>query len=803
MNNNADINPSTTTTSSTTLFVNDAAEKTQSVRAVTLDSSLAVVPTDLASIRDFMSKPYQISAFPITSSDIRNSVALTVRVFDYVYGSSVPNVWKNKMSGYNLIRGTACLKIVLNAQPFQAGRLLLHFLPNERDFSVQNTGYTKIHNTFLCSKTQQPCVEFDIQDGTATLEVPYIAPELWFSRTNGYDWGTFYLSILSPIASSASATVNATAFLSFKDFELAAPIYGPESGVTAHQKKERAREKPVGIASSFMGSLSKTADILVGVPIIGEYASVFSTVAATASTILSWFGWSRPIDSAKSLTVKQHPQYQGFNFNGSNASDVLAMDSMNQLDAMNDFAGSHVDEMSFSYLKTIPAYIRNFSWSTSNNAGLSIFRINADMSSLTESSSVPSGTGNAYVSASPPFVFLSRYHRYYRGSVILTLKIVKTQFHSGRLAVSFTPSTSNIPTGNQQSTYVYRDIIDVSQSDTFSFTLPYMHPAPFLSTGWNDNSEGSESIFGTFDITVLNPLVAATTVSTSVDILVYASAGPDFTLSALSSVTLPIYKPEMNTDFPRVEGPIGDSSIAQPSTAPHSLCTGEVFLSVKQLYQLLRPMSVLGYNLPTADTPVAGFTSYRIYPFANSIPVVNPVSFSAPSLELAAMCCDYISELSHGYAYSRGGVRVVDPRSSLPSGTSSTTSAYLSPTGGPTQSYISSASNFPSLINVISASTGNFLSPLSVRTTQTGSIDTIVPHYGRTPMRLNYPIYYGSAAVPIGPDVPDTMLNVAYPTPASSNRLFPFAMRSGADDYATGYFLGFPPFVTALIAEEV
>lgn len=111
----------------------------------------------------------------------------------------------------------------------------------------------------------------------------------------------------------------------------------------------------------------------------------------------------------------------------------------------------------------------------------------------------------------------SRYFYVWRGSVKLRMKIVKTQYHSGRLEIIWVP-LGTITAGFQRDT-VYREIVDIRSTNEFEFTVPWVSDRPWRGTG--------DSI-GHFYIRVLNPLKAPSTVSSDVKLQTFLSAGPDF-----------------------------------------------------------------------------------------------------------------------------------------------------------------------------------------------------------------------------------------------------------------------------------
>lgn len=790
LNNSGTAMVETTTTSATTTFVNDKAEKMQRIRDAMIDTSMSVDQTDDNSIGLFMAKPVLIQSLNWTSSDGASAILGSYRVSDYLTGSSVPPIWKNKISGYNLFRGTAVLKIIVNAQPFQAGRLLIHFLPQEREMSAYSSLYVSLHNYGRTGRSMQPCIEMDIADGVATLEVPYVSPVLWYRRVNGFDWGTFYITVLSQLASATTTTVSVKVYMYFKDFECAAPIYGPEmdAKLGALQVKERRKVKQAGVVSTFFDAVSKPFDLLRGVPVIGTTTGLVADATKKVSEVFALFGWSRPLDQRGAAVFKQHPQYQGFNFNGTNSVDMLAMDSLNQVQPMENFAGSGIDEMSFSYLKRIPAFFQEYIWTTSQNSGDSIVSYTLYPANLVRPATSTLGFKTYTLGHGSPFVYLSRYFRYWRGSIVVTIKVVKTQFHAGRLQIAYTPATSTgVPTTLDQENYVYRDIIDVRESDTYSFTLPYMHSAPFLNTGWIA-AEGEEVSMGTLSIRVLNPLLASSTVASSVGLLVYFSGGEDFQLAGLSSVNAPVFSPEMNTDAPRVIGPIADAPYPEQSIVPFALCTGELFTSVKQLYQCLRPINVAPYTQDSDNNGV------QIFPYITGIPNKDAISV----VQVSTLYGDYLSELVPGFVYSRGGVRYT-----VPGVTEGNSYEWLSSdvNGDPiTSSTLAPAPNaFDASVAAIGTTVPSMLAPQAVRYGKSSTVDVICPHYGQTHSRLNYISALNSAyTVPATLDSPDYALNIVTPKQTGAFKMGGNVYRAGADDFCTGYFVGFTPFLLGI-----
>lgn len=779
--NNSHIVGDASVVTATTQFLDSSPPDTIVIRE-TRDNSLTIGPIDSSDIKTFMAKPVLLSTFTFDSTVAAGAAIFAYDIEGLLVGALAKKIWVNKLSGYRLMRGTAVIRIVINAQPFQAGRLILTFLPQFSNFNAYSTTYNAMHNANVTTLTQQPNVEVDVRDGVAEIEAPYVGPANWYSREEGFGFGRVSCYALSPLRSAASTSVDVAVYAYFKDFEVTAPQFGPEMNAPLTKKSaaERTRTRKAGVVSNFLDAVAKPFDLLRGVPIIGSNAGLISDATIQVSKVFSMFGWSRPIDMRPPTALRLQPNYQNFNYNGQNISDVLSLDAASQVAPMDNFGGAGIDEMSFNYLKGIPALYTNFSITTSQASGTLVFSQTIELPSFVREVGTSGPASSVYTTGyAPPFVFLSRYFNYWRGGIVITLKFVKTQFHSGRYEIVYTPSPiASGVSADTENPYILREVVDISVDDTFSFIVPYYSEVPWQMSGWRPYDAANDTN-GLLKINVLNKLVASSTVSSTVDVLVYANAAEDFQLSGLIGVTKPIFVPEMA--LPRVIGSIADGKQPDVTIDPSALCGGEIFTSVKQLYQCPRPV---GLSPDESGT----FEGTNFWPYA-----LGPLTLGVTSESLAVPVWygDYLSEIGLGFAYNRGGIRMFSPGSTLGNGIAylgyaaqgDFVNSGLNPLPGPT------TSNFLSVGSTL-------LAPLAMRSTTGCSLDAIIPHGARTPFRLSYPITRSVGVVPLSKDSPNFAINMKFPTQGTTYAPETYRFyRSGADDYASGFFIGFPGFL--------
>jgi hypothetical protein len=233
------------------------------------------------------------------------------------------------------------------------------------------------------------------------------------------------------------------------------------------------------------------------------------------------------------------------------------------------------------------------------------------------------------------------------------LKFVKTEFHSGRLVICFHPFPTNAASLGTvdlvNSAYLHRQIIDVRETNEFTFIVPYISEQSYKSTG---------SVTGRISILVMEPLVAPATVTQSVSVILEVAAGPDMEF-AFPSASLSSYysgiTPQSGTVFSstpigsnvcsNLDSTIGSALVTSDSGLNALNCIGERITSLRSLLKL--PDMIV----PTA-APVAAFTQ-SVLPFAISSGTVVTTVNTAPSY-----ANDLYSRFASCYVYSRGGVRI-------------------------------------------------------------------------------------------------------------------------------------------------
>lgn len=784
------------TISGTTAFIDNAVRVKGETRVNLTDADLGPAKLDNNGIADFLAKPRIIASGAMSSGQSAGTLLYSTDISTALTSQSL---WAQKLSGYGLIRATACFKIVFNANPFQAGRVIFSFLPCYRHFVASNSHYPAIKRGTLEQVTMTPNVEMDLKDASLEMEIPYITPYAYYNLIEGlYDWGTVFLQVLSPLRTgSAGVTVaDFNVYLSFKDVELAAPRFSPEAdseslttGLSGGSKKktlrkEQRRTRERGFFEDTLDKVGDVGELLSDIPVIGGVAQAVGGAAKIGSAISSIFGWSKPLNTADNAPVFHHPFRNMQNINGPTTSDSLSAGNNPVIEPNSGVAGTNVDEMSFAYLKSIPMLWRRFDIPYTTPIGTKFLDEELNYASLAVGSVHTSGTKTFQIRHQPPFVHIADCFTAWRGSLKLTLKFVKTNFHSGRVMVTWSPNasaSSGIALVNNAA-YVMREIIDLRTTEEITLILPYLKGSNYISI--RDTVSGmlsSQRSFGYLTIAMANAIVMPETVASSIEVLAYISAGDDLEYSNFSSNANQLWSPEGGGEEMKV---IGSGSVPKQSLCHNVASTGDMILSIKQLMQIAQLLRV-GQSASMVD-------NIAIYPFANGLWQPNAVGPVMPHIY-----GDLVTYFSTGFSFMRGGMRITANNDKMVENTVASlykdTSTFLIG-AAPTEFRDVSYFNFTTL--------GSGNPPQQsidvLRVASTGSADVTVPYYSPVPLRLIDLYTFDHSSKPARMDV--------YPYYAILNNgtgnAFKRIYRSAADDYSVHYFTGFPPVVWRWDTEE-
>lgn len=764
------------------------------------------------SISDFLNKPHLVTTGNWNTSAVQNIILHQFDIGDTLRTSAFTNsVWSEKLKGFNFIRATAVVRVQLNATPFHSGKLICSLTPCYKDNSSTTFNNDWRQNT-LCSVTQMPNVILDCRDGSAVFEVPYISPVDYFTlqTPDSIDWGRMFLKVMSPLGIGASGEVEIpyNIYLHFEDVELAAPLHPQAGGPVAVSRTSKSSKSAAPVAAPRSSSNSKSkvarggrnvprvvseeeneaiqstgiiskglamvgdiAEACNSVPYLAPFATPCSWIARGASQVASWFGWSKPAIESPVTYVSRVNEPNMATATGVSSALPLSILHDNKIQVKPGFGGADLDEMNFDYLKSIEAYTGSFDWTVDNNTEDILFQ--APVQAISGEDYL---SGAEYYTYYPPFSYLANYFTQYRGSIELTFRFVKTDFHTGRVSIYFVPATGLSTPSTVQSAYLLREIVDLRAQSEIKLTLPYLHYSKFIDTSVP---------LGTIYVKVVNELRAPETCSGTVSVLMFRNAGADFELAVPGSYgnattdSIP-FLPQMGGVEPEENQMLVSESIGNYPRLPRTMeaaaySVGEVFTSLKQIllkYSILKSTAAI----PNTNGTVS------VYPYTIQLPSNNGVTM---------LSSDALCNFASGYLFMRGSINL---------GIASKGANTIKPVA---HNYVAKSITLGvldhpdmSLVDLIQDTPGTALSkdtslvPVQEVDNGLGIYTYRLPYYCLTHSTLVKQQFFGG--VPNDQWDPFSYLVVETGASNPSTATFRF-YRSVAEDFHLGYFLGFPP----------
>lgn len=626
-------------------------------------------------LKDFLARPRMLAAFDWATTSPQGANLYSVPLPD---GVLTDRIFASKVAGFAYMRSTVVVRMMINTQRFQAGRLLLTWMP------LAGQNMTKYHDTkFLQYYTQRPRVEFDVSTDTEVVfKIPYVHYALGFGLSDGrFSAGILDAIVYSPLT---SGTVKANMYYSFEDVELfhanePGPFIAQSSLRDKGMSSKRSRMDPGDIEQSAMGvqpvssmltSIATTAQLGTEIPLISSVAGPVSWAASLAARAAHAFGYAKPLALAPRIRTYEQSDTHRINCDGAHMAVNLGLFEDNKVSHLPGFAGSDLDEMSMQYICGTYSFYAAYPWTTSDaerTALISNFACRAALDNPSPRTLTVAGSTETVLDLAP-FSYLSRLFNAYRGSLKFKFKVVKTEFHSGRLRFEYRLNGALTGSNNisAYSSNVHSTIFDLRESTEFEVVVPFAAPLPYLKVS---------DTYARFNLAVETPLQAIGDVSASVSIIMEIAAHDDFELAMPTQVpfvptttaftqigaqsSLPRAKDpaiETNTDAQ----PIGGATVVGDRDANAELCIGEKILSLRQLVKrMTRCMKLVQKQTTLLPGTWSTINPFRFSPFSMVLPSsLKPTNYTDPNASTIWWQPDYITYLGCMYAMCRGSMRL-------------------------------------------------------------------------------------------------------------------------------------------------
>lgn len=508
-----------TTTSQTAVFVD------KDVGNVVKYDSLPSLTTndmqDSVDLQNYLSRPTLISTISWTTSTLADTVLDPWTLL-------LDNTFvKYKLNNFAFLRGSLNIKIVVNAAPFYYGSAIAAYTPlfNYMPSIPAYTGNNKI------TWSQRPHVWIYPQSNTGgEIVVPFIWPlnYLHVSDSNAIaDMGRLHIFKYLDLASANGASTNGCTIQVYAwldNVELKIPTVG-----LALQGDEYS-DSPISRPAS---AVSNVASWFEGIPIIGTFATATRLGASAVSSIAALFGWSNPPIIENVKPFKSLPFHDLASASLSEPTSKITLDPKAELSVDPRIVGlDGKDELAISNIVTIESYLAQYTWNCSDAIGTLLFASQV----IPTIQGVYDATTHYQINATP-MSMVSNMFQNWRGDIIFRFVIVASQYHRGRLRITWDPYNS-ITATTDYSNIAFTKIVDLGETTETEIRVPYAQAFPWLSCNASYTTEKYGSSY-------VAPDVGATNGTLTVRVLTNLSAPID-----VAPVTIQVFvKGAENLEF--------------------------------------------------------------------------------------------------------------------------------------------------------------------------------------------------------------------------------------------------------------
>lgn len=587
----------------------------------------------VSSIAQFLSKPRLLTSFTWTPAQPAGTNLFDARSFASVTGDSE---FIQKLTGFTGIRYTTNVKIVLNASPFQQGKLRLVYFPNATAMQTR----WEAHRSTRVGISQLPGVEMTTMEKSAQITVPFVSFQEYYDMVGDFlDPVSYAVSVFAPLENGAAATrttASVAVWVWFTDVELfGASTITPQSKMARRSKTRAVAEQEEKPLSHWLSATSKLASSMASIPVISGIAAPTAVWMKYASGVASAFGYSRPVQGEPTRTMAPHYHNAVANADGINVGTVMALNKEAKARIISDFSPAGMDETSINFIKRQWSFAREFQFPASAANGAQLFE--QTLSCLLGAQTAPQG---ALVTPTPEF--LARFANYYRGGFEFCFKFVKTGFHAGSLAVSYAVGNTTASISLQDANVLHRTVVDIQDGDSVCLSFPFISSRDYLPVAVP---------YGRVYAHVLNQLVAPETVPQQITVQVFVRGMEDLQFSGyttfLPSVPQIVAQGgELENDDEIVCQPVGGALIEPKLDGQHMMdCMSE---NVTSLLQFAKA----GVRVYFPDSSAPGVRNFTFNPSilcprarsSDGAVTTEPI-YAASALNLMRGC----------FAFQRGG----------------------------------------------------------------------------------------------------------------------------------------------------
>lgn len=572
------------TTVQQTTFANETAP-------VTLDlgtSHDAVADSQLvpAHLGEFFGRPTRIFSYTWTEN---GSAGLKASFFPWRLFFQTASI-RNKLQNFGLIRCKLKLKFTINASQFYYGAIGAFYHPLQgflKDTTGGSLNYVPGSQVLI---SQRPHVWLDPQStSTAEMTLPFLYHQNWLraDTTDMERMGEIDLFQYAALRSANGVSTTGVTIVVYawaEDVEVTAPTVLP----VMQSKKEYVKD---GQVSAMASTVSGVASRLANIPIVGRYAKATEMVASGIGSVASFFGFTNVPVIRDVEPMKNLPFHTLSSSTISEPITKLSLQPKQEVSVDTTVLGdAYGDQMHIANFCARESFLCGVLWTTTAAENAILFT-----SSVTPELYERS-PGTNFGVFSTPMNHASKLFEFWRGDIIFRFKIIKTQYHRGRVNLCW---DARCATATAMPSYgepgVMNILFDLEDSDELEVRVPWMQAVTFLrmdqgtraapipSPPWSNGptpnfSWGSGN--GFIQMRVVNRLTAPEA-SSDVDVLVFVRAADNIEFAGPNDIPARLSLLELQSKKTYDVHTFGNPSVSHPDT--YNEVFGERIASFREL----------------------------------------------------------------------------------------------------------------------------------------------------------------------------------------------------------------------------
>ncbi len=430
---------------------------------------------DTVSLEKFLQRPAKIFSYLWTENDAVGT-AFTINPWRLYFSDTYI---KYKLNNWAFIRCDLKIKVLINASPFYYGAAMLSYQPlqNFTASTIIDDGTQR--NLIPLSQRPKIMIYPQLNEGME-MSLPFFWPYQYLRCCLAQDFtdmGSMTLSLITQLQSATAAT-GAGITISLYAWAENVTLCGPTLGLALQVKDEYM---PDGIISAPASAVAAFAGRMTEFPVVGKFAKATEIGASAVSGIAKLFGFTDvpQIGDIPGYDPKPLPPLASTEIGF--PTEKLTIDSKNELTIDPSAVGlSNLDELAVSSLVQRESFLTQFNWTSAMTNGTLMFT-----SAITPSTMYDAGTGTGTPIYMTPIAWISTMHKYWRGDVILRFRFVASQYHKGRVRISYDPdgySGGNIVNSASNETAVLNKIVDLDKETDVEFRIPFSQYVAWCTT---------------------------------------------------------------------------------------------------------------------------------------------------------------------------------------------------------------------------------------------------------------------------------------------------------------------------------